>query len=244
VPPEHPVPGGTGGTGGTGSTGAAGTRGDIGAVGNEGATGLDGERGQAGLPGAPGGTGVHGGRGIAGDTGEAGDVGLIGQPGPTGATGATGSQGPPGDIGPEGEQGPPGMQGAPGTTVYGLGDGFQVDLLPTTSARGSVAAAATVVTTVPLTSGYWHSITYEYTGKRSTGVYYVYRTQIEAYRPLAGNATLHLVPTLTPTEYPLDQGQTVVITVSGANVVFTLTNGSADSFTYAIYAGSISKPLP
>jgi hypothetical protein len=130
------------------------------------------------------------------------------------------------------------------STVFTLADGFVVDLLPTTNARGTVAAAATVITTVPLTSGYWHSITYEYTAKRSTGAYYVYRTQVECYRPAAGSATLHLVPTLTPTEYPLDQNQSVAITVSGNNVLFTLTNGSADSWTYAVYSGSIARPLP
>lgn len=184
-------------------------------------------------------------RGPDGPQGSQGEPGEPGAPGANGINGEDGDAGPQGLIGPQGPDGPAGPQGEPGEVSFALSDGFNIDVIPTVHARGSVANAASVATNYPLAVNEWASITYEATTTRAGSAQpVILRTQVEAYRVASGAAVLHFQPTPMPTEYPLDSAVSVVATVAGNDVVFTLTNATGVALSYAVYAGAVRKPLP
>jgi hypothetical protein len=125
-------------------------------------------------------------------------------------------------------------------------DGFSLNILPTVSASGSVAAGADAIASIALPdASTWYSIVLEVIGRKAAGPsYYVCRQIVEAYRAAAGGAVIHYQPGVRPVESPIGGDCSVLVTTSGNDVRATLHNAAASAVGYSMRLGYTRKPLP
>lgn len=127
-------------------------------------------------------------------------------------------------------------------SLFRLAEGFQLNVLPEQSDRGSIATTLTDTTAYALTDGFWYSLTVEILVEDPTAdEQYVYRSVVECFRD-GGGAEIHTEAVAV--EEPVGGNWTTTVSANANNIEVEIDNQAANTINFARYLGATRKAMP